>query len=179
MAGWPGESSCRALPRRSFPKWSARTVATIAPAELKALLDAARLRSSISRRASLMKPGTSPAPGLRCARGSPDSLERVPRRRFLVLTSPDGRLARARCGRTGGSGGADIRVLAGGTNAWRAAGLPLATGREAMADTPNDCWRRPYDPYAGAGARERYLRWEIELVHQIEREGDVGFRIPG
>ncbi len=44
---------------------------------------------------------------------------------------------------------------------------------------PNDCWRRPYDPYAGAGARERYLRWEIELVHQIEREGDVGFRIPG
>jgi len=56
--------------------------------------------------------------------------------------------------------------------------LPLANGREAMADTPDDCWRRPYDPYAGEGARERYLRWEIDLVHQIEREGDIGFRIP-
>ena len=34
-------------------------------------------------------------------------------------------------------------------------------------------------PDAGEGARERYLRWEIELVHQLEREGDVGFRVPG
>jgi hypothetical protein len=48
-----------------------------------------------------------------------------------------------------------------------------------MADTPNDCWRRPYDPYAGEGARQRYLDWETGLVGQIEREGDVGFRIPG
>jgi hypothetical protein len=38
---------------------------------------------------------------------------------------------------------------------------------------------QPYDPYAGEGARERYLRWEIDLVHQIEREGDVGFRVAG
>jgi len=36
---------------------------------------------------------------------------------------------------------------------------------------------RPYDPYAGEGARERYLKWEIELVHQMERE-ETGFRIP-
>jgi 3-mercaptopyruvate sulfurtransferase SseA len=71
-----------------------------------------------------------------------------------------------------------VRVLDGGTAAWHAAGLPLAAGREAMADTPDDCWRRPYDPYAREGARERYLQWEIELLHQIEREGDVGFRIP-
>jgi hypothetical protein len=46
-----------------------------------------------------------------------------------------------------------------------------------MADEPNDAWRRPYDPYAGEGARERYLRWEIDLVRQTEREGDLGFRI--
>jgi hypothetical protein len=47
-----------------------------------------------------------------------------------------------------------------------------------MADTPDDCWRRPYDAYAAPGARERYLKWEVELVQQIEREGDVGFRLP-
>jgi 3-mercaptopyruvate sulfurtransferase SseA len=96
-----------------------------------------------------------------------------------VLTSPDAALARLAAGDLAASGVAPVRVLDGGTNAWRAAGLTLAAGREAMADTPNDCWRRPYDPYAGEGARERYLRWEIELVHQLEREGDVGFRIPG
>ena len=72
-----------------------------------------------------------------------------------------------------------IRVLDGGTAAWRAAGLQLATAREAMADIPNDCWRRPYDPYAAPDARERYLKWEIELVRQIEREGDIGFRVAG
>jgi 3-mercaptopyruvate sulfurtransferase SseA len=98
---------------------------------------------------------------------------------FFVLTSPDGRLARLAAAELAGGGRSELRVLDGGTNAWRALGLPLATDREAMADTPNDCWRRPYDPYAGPGARERYLRWETELVHQIEREGDVGFRVPG
>src|SRR5207253_3220304 len=79
----------------------------------------------------------------------------------------------------GDCGFPDLRVLDGGTAAWRAAGLPLATGREAMADTPNDCWRRPYDPYAAPDARERYLKWEIELVRQIEHEGDIGFRVAG
>ena len=98
---------------------------------------------------------------------------------MLVLTSPDGVLARLAAGQVGEASHGEIRVLDGGTDAWRAAGLPLAKDREAMADTPNDCWRRPYDPYAGEGARERYLRWEIDLVHQIEREGDLGFRVPG
>jgi rhodanese-related sulfurtransferase len=109
----------------------------------------------------------------------PGSLAAVPRRKFLVLTSPDGVLARLAAGEIGDAEHGDVRLLDGGTAAWRAAGLPLAKDREAMADTPNDCWRRPYDPYAAPGARERYLSWEIDLVHQIEREGDVGFRVPG
>ena len=107
----------------------------------------------------------------------PRSLDRVPKRRLLVLTSPDGALAWLAAAELEDCGFADIRVLGGGTAAWRAAGLPLATGREAMADTPDDCWRRPYDPYAAPDARERYLRWEIELIRQIEREGDIGFRV--
>jgi hypothetical protein len=104
----------------------------------------------------------------------------VPKRRVLVLTSPDATLAKLAAAdlEPGIAGFAEIRLLYYGTPGWRAAGLPLATGREAMADTPDDCWRRPYDPYAGEGARERYLRWEIGLVRQLEREGDVGFQIP-
>jgi 3-mercaptopyruvate sulfurtransferase SseA len=101
----------------------------------------------------------------------------VPKRRVLVLTSPDAALARLAAAELEDSGFAEIRVLDGGSAAWRAAGLPLTTGREAMADTPDDCWRRPYDPYAPPDARERYLRWEIELIRQIEREGDTGFRV--
>jgi 3-mercaptopyruvate sulfurtransferase SseA len=103
----------------------------------------------------------------------------VPRRELLVLTSPDGVLARLAAAELGDTGHGAVRVLDGGTAAWRAAALPLAKDREAMADTPDDCWRRPYDPYAAPDARERYLSWEIDLVHQIEREGDVGFRVPG
>jgi hypothetical protein len=30
----------------------------------------------------------------------------------------------------------------------------------------------------GEGARESYLRREVLPVSQIEREGDVGFRVP-
>jgi len=109
----------------------------------------------------------------------PGSLAHVPKAPILVFTSPDGTLARLAAAEIGATDHREIRVLDGGTAAWRDAGLPLTKDREAMADTPNDCWRRPYDPYAGEGARERYLSWEIELVRQIEREGDLGFRVPG
>ena len=166
-----------------IPEVEQAPVATIAPAELKTLID--RSAASVIDLASSIAYEAGHIPGAWFAVRArlPGSLERVPREgragRLLVLTSPDAALARLAAAELGTSGFAEIRVLEGGTNAWRTAGLALATGREAMADTPNDCWRRPYDPYAGEGARERYLRWEIDLVHQIGREGDVGFRVAG
>jgi 3-mercaptopyruvate sulfurtransferase SseA len=152
--------------------------ATVSVAALKAMLDKGEavvvdLAPSITYEAGHI-PGAWFAVRARLR----DSLPKIPKKPVLVLTSPDDVLARLATGELGECGFTDIRVLDGGTDAWHAAGLPLATDREAMADTPNDCWRRPYDPYAGEGARERYLRWEIDLVHQIEREGDLGFRIP-
>ena len=102
------------------------------------------------------------------------SLAKLPRRGLLVLTSPDALLARLAAAEIA----APARVLDGGTRAWTAAGLPLAAGREAMLDEPDDCWRRPYDPYAAPGARQRYLEWETGLLAQLAREGDLGFRIP-
>ncbi len=155
------------------------TTPAVLPAALKDLLDRGEaivvdLATSIAYEAGHI-PGAWFAVRARLG----ESLGKLPRARVLVFTSPDGILARLAAAELGECGFAEIRVLDGGTAAWREAGLPLATGREAMADTPDDCWRRPYDPYAGEGARERYLRWEIELVHQTEREGDVGFRIPG
>ncbi len=165
------------------PEVERAQVATIAPAELKTLIDRSAAAVIDLAPSIAYEAGHIPGAWFAVRARLPGSLERVPHQsrngRVLVLTSPDAALARLAAAELTTGGVGEIRVLDGGTNAWLAAGLPLATGREAMADTPNDCWRRPYDPYAGEGARERYLRWEIELVHQIEREGDVGFRVAG
>jgi rhodanese-related sulfurtransferase len=176
--GVAGQTLVKGTEAAVIPEVERAAAATVSPPELTTLLDRGEaavvdLAPSITYEAEHI-PGAWFAVRARL----PGSLDRVPRRPVLVLTSPDAALARLAAAELGEAGFADIRVLDGGTNAWRAAGLALATGREAMADTPNDCWRRPYDPYAGEGARERYLRWEIELVRQLEREGDVGFRVP-
>jgi rhodanese-related sulfurtransferase len=164
-----------------IPGLDRATVATISAGELKKLLD--RGAASVVDLAPSLPYEAGHIPGAWFAVRArlPRNLANVPRREMLVLTSPDGVLARLAAVQLDGTGTGygEIRVLEGGTAAWRTAGLPLAKDREAMADTPNDCWRRPYDPYAGEGARERYLSWEIELVHQIEREGDLGFRVQG
>jgi rhodanese-related sulfurtransferase len=175
--GLAGRTLVTGTDRRAIPELEAADVATVAPVELQAMLD--RDEATVVDLASSLVYEAGHIPGawfaVRARLG--ESLARVPRRRVLALTSPDAVLARLAAAELGDVGFAEIRVLEGGTGAWRGAGLPLATGREALADDPDDCWRRPYDPYAGEGARERYLRWEIELVDQIEREGDVGFRV--
>jgi rhodanese-related sulfurtransferase len=189
QGGLAGRQLVQGVPQPVIPELERGTVVLISPAELKVLIDRGEaivvdLAPSIAYEA-----GHIPGAWFAVRARLPDSLDKVTKRLVLVLTSPDSVLARlaavdlgdgpfadpppqAREGRVGA-----IRVLDGGTAAWRAAGLPLATGREAMADIPNDCWRRPYDAYAAPDAR--YLKWEIELVRQIEREGDVGFRVAG
>jgi rhodanese-related sulfurtransferase len=186
--GWPevyvldGGLAGRALvpgPRvAAIPELDKADVPTIAAAELKRLLDAEEAVVVDLAPSIAYEGGHIPEAWFAVRARLPGSLEKVPRRPVLVLTSPDAALAKLAAAEIGASGFPAVYVLDGGTASWREAGLPLATGREAMADTPDDCWRRPYDPYAREGARERYLKWEIELVHQIEREGDVGFRMP-
>jgi len=185
--GWPevyvlagglkGRQLVQGMPKPVIPELDTAVAATISPAELQALVEKGEA-SVVDLAPSLAyEAGHIPGAWFAVRARLPGSLDRVPKRRVLVLTSHDAALARLAAAELGDSGFAEIRVLDGGTAAWRAAGLPLATGREAMADTPDDCWRRPYDPYAAPDARERYLRWEIELIRQIEREGDIGFRV--
>ncbi len=179
QGGLAGRQLVQGVPAVVTPELESAAVATISPAELKPLIDEGQATIVDLAPSIAYEAGHIPGAWFAVRARLPYSLDKVPKRRRLVLTSPDAALARLAAAELGDCGFADIRVLQGGTAAWRAAGLPLATGREAMADTPNDCWRRPYDPYAAPDARERYLKWEIELVHQIEREGDIGFRIPG
>jgi hypothetical protein len=69
-----------------------------------------------------------------------------------------------------------VLVLAGGTNSWSDAGLPMVTGFKDALDEPNDVWYRPYDLEEGnEEAMEDYLSWEVDLTEQITRDGTAYF----
>lgn len=107
-----------------------------------------------------------------------EALAKLPAQGDLVLTSEDGALARFAAAEIAGGTSRAVKVLAGGTAAWKAAGLPLETGMGPLADEPDDvslsARDRPSD-------RERYMReylaWEIDLVNQIARDADSRFRL--
>ena len=73
----------------------------------------------------------------------------------------------------------DVRVLLGGTSAWRSAKLPLESGREdRIVGLGEDVWYKPYDWTTDQEAHMReYLTWEVDLVAQVERDGDARFRL--
>jgi rhodanese-related sulfurtransferase len=105
-----------------------------------------------------------------------EALDKLPAQGDLVLTSEDGTIARYATAalRTR----RPVKVLAGGTAAWQAAGLPLETGMGRLASEPDDVALSARDR---ASDRERYMReylaWEIDLVNQIARDEDCRFRL--
>jgi rhodanese-related sulfurtransferase/predicted metal-dependent enzyme (double-stranded beta helix superfamily) len=108
------------------------------------------------------------------------ALPKLPGAGTLVLTSRDGVLASLAVPELVALAARPVRALAGGTDAWHAAGQPMAAGEEHMADAPIDAWYRPYDRLSGAdAAMKAYLRWEVGLLAQIERDGDARFRYLG
>jgi rhodanese-related sulfurtransferase len=107
-----------------------------------------------------------------------DTVAKLPGDGPIVLTSPDGTLARVAARDLAPRAARAVLVLDGGTEAWRAAGYKLVAGDEQWADPPEDVW---YKPYENRGAPEEkmreYLTWEVALVPQIERDGDANFRL--
>jgi rhodanese-related sulfurtransferase len=101
--------------------------------------------------------------------------------RHVVITSPDGMLARLAVPEVKGLTSAVVHVLEGGTEAWHAFGRPLVKDRTTPPDEACiDFYLRPYDRNAGVEeAMNAYLSWEIDLVHEIERDGTVAFGVPG
>ncbi len=94
----------------------------------------------------------------------------------LVLTSPDGVLAQLAAEEVEALVDHPVRVLAGGTAAWSAAGHPLETGLKRAASEPEDVYRRPYEGADhAAAAKQAYLDWEYGLVDQLARDGTHGF----
>jgi 3-mercaptopyruvate sulfurtransferase SseA len=106
-----------------------------------------------------------------------DALGKLPAAGDLVLTSEDGAIARFAAAELGT--GRPVKVLAGGTAAWKAAGLPLDTGIGPLASEPDDISVSARD--RPPAERERYMReylaWEVDLVNQITRDSDCRFRL--
>jgi rhodanese-related sulfurtransferase len=101
-----------------------------------------------------------------------------PASQLAVLTSRDGVLAQLAAREATQALGREVRVLRGGTAAWTSSGLPLETGDTQRADEPIDVWYRPYDRTAGVeDAMKAYLTWEVDLVAQVNRDGDARFRL--
>ena len=101
------------------------------------------------------------------------ALDGLPAADTVVLVSSDGRLARLAAAERGDN----FAYLEGGTEAWIAAGMPLAEGEELMLDSTDDVWLRPYDRGGDvAQAMNAYLEWELQLVQQVEADGTARFR---
>ena len=101
----------------------------------------------------------------------------LPKGKRIVATSGDGLVAKLAADEMHALTGNETMALLGGTEAWVAAGLPTASGTDGLPAQPDDVWYRPYDRATGVEeAMREYLSWEVELVRQIERDGDTRFR---
>jgi rhodanese-related sulfurtransferase/predicted metal-dependent enzyme (double-stranded beta helix superfamily) len=113
------------------------------------------------------------------ARTIPEMLAKQPGATRIVLVSPDGEIASfAAAEAVEAAGGVPVAVLRGGMKAWRDAGLAVEDGHTRMADPPTDVWYRPYDFKENIEAAMRqYLDWEVDLVPQVQRDGDARFSV--
>ncbi len=146
---------------------------TISPAELRANQAAVVVDLSLSRR---YREGHIPGAWFAIRARLAQALDKLPASGDLVLTSEDGTTARFAAAEIRTR--RPVRVLASGNAAWKAAGLPLETGMDRIADEPDDVSLSARDRPAD---RERFMReylaWEIDLVNQIARDGDCRFRL--
>lgn len=98
----------------------------------------------------------------------------------VLITSPDGLLARLVAAQLVHATKHEVYAIAGGTAAWAAAGLPTASGDAGVLTGDDDHWYSPYahkDLAARDAGFRAYLSWELGLVAQLEREGNVGIRL--
>ncbi|MBS0335870.1 MAG: hypothetical protein JSS40_03470 [Proteobacteria bacterium] len=94
----------------------------------------------------------------------------------IVCTSPDGVLARFAAADLAKLTSVPVKVLAGGTAAWREAGLLLEAGETQMWEPNEDVYYKPYDRKSQVEqAMQDYLDWEVALMEKIGRDSDVRF----
>jgi rhodanese-related sulfurtransferase len=98
--------------------------------------------------------------------------------RPLVLTSPDEALARYAATEVAAATGRRVYVLAGGTAAWAAAGLPIEKNAHNWLSPAIDRYKRPYEGTDSTReAMQAYIDWELKLVAQMAADGINRFRV--
>lgn len=106
------------------------------------------------------------------------ALERIGPAERYVLTCGSSALARYAVPEVQALTDAEVFLLKGGNQAWKAAGLPLETGEGTLASPRIDRYRRPYEGTdAPRSAMEAYLDWEYGLVGQLDRDGTHFFEV--
>lgn len=97
--------------------------------------------------------------------------------RQVVVAAPEEAQARLAAAELRDLVKAPVKILTGGTAAWKAAGFPLAADRRDPPDAEcADFYLRPYDRNEGVEAAMReYLSWEIDLVNEVAKDGDAPF----
>ncbi len=157
--------------------WSADLLhdAEISPTELQRALQTGEAHLLDLAHSELYK--TAHIPGARFALRSrfPTSLPSLETDRMLVLASDDGQLAHAAARDAAAAFRGPVRVLAGGTHAWKAVDLPLVPGFDAALDPAEDLWQIPY--LRGAEAMREYLSWEVDLMEKVAGEPGVRFHV--
>jgi rhodanese-related sulfurtransferase len=107
-----------------------------------------------------------------------EDLKNLPKTEAIVLTSSDGRVAQLAAAECAAAASVPVMVLAGGTEAWARAGLPLETGASHMASEPEDVVLSARERGQGREeAMREYLAWEINLVNQMAEDDDQRFRV--
>jgi rhodanese-related sulfurtransferase len=106
------------------------------------------------------------------------ALSRLPRASAYALVCPDGLLSGYAQAEIAALLSAPVSVLAGGIQAWKAAGLALEKGATALLSEPIDRYKRPYEGTdAPHEAMQAYLDWEFGLVAQLGVDGTHHFEV--
>lgn len=174
----PGGSAGALAKGRHVPKaqgFDGAAVAGISAADLKAALDAGKAVLVDFADSRVYGRGHIPGAWFSTRARLGQALTKLPKAEMLVFTSPDGVLAGLAAADGMASG---VRVLAGGTEAWTAAGLPLEQGHSHMADEADDVWLSARERGQNREeAMREYLAWEIELVNQMATDDDHRFKV--
>jgi rhodanese-related sulfurtransferase len=106
------------------------------------------------------------------------ALSVLPQALSYVLVCPDGLLSGYAYAEIAALLNVHVSVLAGGTQAWKAAGQPLEKGATALLSEPIDRYKRPYEGTdAPREAMQAYLDWEFGLVAQLGVDGTHHFEV--
>lgn len=152
----------------------------VTPTELKGMLDEEHIIVIDLSPSPTYRKGHLPSAWYASRMHLQNAIDSLPSADMFVLTSTDGIIAQLAANELSQLTSTPVRVLEGGNEAWKKAGLRLKKGMKNLAHEPDDFWQIPFDPNRSEGktikdAMQVYLSWEVDLIKQIKRDGTTRF----